>query len=289
MADAEVLEQVIDRIGDLPAMPATVAEVLQLTDDPNVEMEDVSRAIEDDPALTAKILQVSNSSYYGMRKHVGTLKLALVILGVREVRNIVLGVSVFDSLTGDGTDTKLAQEIWDEALSVAGLARLITGEMQLGLQGEEFIAGLLANIGRMILLREFGADYIDMYQELRHHPLKLRDEELGEFGYSHPDAAAALAHKWSLPDALADALWVQYPHPERPLDKIAAARVAAVVRIARVAVTDDFSNPSEALSLQDSEAWQVLASAKQTIPEDQRAVVLKGFVEKVKSAPSLPL
>lgn len=289
MAEPEALKEVLNRIGELPAMPATVADVLRLTDDPLVEMDDVSKAIEGDPALSAKILQVSNSSYYGMRQHVGTLKLALVILGVREVRNIVLGVSVFESVSSDGTDKRVAQKIWDEALQVAGMARLLTAEIKLGLQGEEFIAGLLSNVGRMILLREFGGDYAKLYTKLRATPLALRDQELSTFGYSHPEAAAALAVKWCLPQALCDALWYQYPVDNHLLSDNNASRVEAIVRISRMAVVDNFNTPDKAQSLKDVEAWEILASAKQAIPDDQRAKVLQGFVTKVSEAASLPL
>ena len=85
-------------VGDLPAMPAVVSEVLRITEDPKVDMQVVGRVIESDPAMAGKILKVSNSSYYGMKQFVGTLKMALVILGVREVRNIVLGISVFEAI-----------------------------------------------------------------------------------------------------------------------------------------------------------------------------------------------
>ena len=80
-------EKLLANVGDLPAMPEVVSEVLRLTDDPDTAMAQVSDVIQRDPALTAKILKVSNSPYYGMKQYVGTLKLAIVILGVREVRN----------------------------------------------------------------------------------------------------------------------------------------------------------------------------------------------------------
>ena len=98
MSKRSSVEKVVAKLGDLPAMPDVVAGVMELTADANVAVSEVSALIERDPALTAKLLKVSNSSYYGMRQVVGTLKLALVILGVREVRNIVVGISVLESL-----------------------------------------------------------------------------------------------------------------------------------------------------------------------------------------------
>ena len=111
MIDKKAVDRIIARVGDLPAMPAVVSEVLRVTDDPATAMSEVSSIVQADPALTAKILRVSNSSYYGMKQYVGTLKLALVILGVREVRNIVLGITVFETLKNEKSDVKLAEDI----------------------------------------------------------------------------------------------------------------------------------------------------------------------------------
>jgi len=92
------IEKIVAQVGDLPAVPKVVGDVLSMTEDPSVPMARVGEVIQRDPALTAKILRIGNSPYYGMRQYVATLKLALVILGAREVRNIVVGIAVLDTL-----------------------------------------------------------------------------------------------------------------------------------------------------------------------------------------------
>jgi len=153
MSDKTEIARIVSRVGELPAMPAVVAEVLRVTDDPASDMSAVSAAIQSDPALTAKILRVSNSPYYGMKQYVGTLKLALVILGVREVRNIVLCISVFEAVRDSERHVAAVHEIWNGSLRVAGLAKSLSTQLGLVLQGEEFIAGLLTDIGKVALLR----------------------------------------------------------------------------------------------------------------------------------------
>jgi len=287
MPQSDAIERVLDRVGELPAMPGSVAEVLNITNSPDVEMSDVSKIIEKDPALAAKILKVSNSSYYGMKQFVGTIKLALVILGVREVRNIVLGISVFDTMKGADVSMQVVQGIWDNSLHIAGLSKRLTGQLQLGLQGEEFIAGLLADIGKMIMLRELEGEYLRMLKATQGNPQRLLDEELNNFGYTHADASTALAIKWSLPTPLADALWSQYPHPERPLADAAEERLAAVIRLARLANEDDFASNQAAVSTLDAETWAILDNAKCPIAPDQRRATLSSLKDEVKSAPQL--
>jgi len=289
MSQAEAIERVLDSIGELPAMPGTVADVLQATSDPDVEMSDVSRLIEKDPAMAAKILKIGNSSYYGMKQFVGTIKLALVILGVREVRNIVLGISVFDSMKNDGVPPVVVQEVWNNSLVIAAVAKKLTSQLNLGLQGEEFITGLLADIGKMIPFREFKKDYAEIYRDHKHQPLALLDQERAEFGFTHADASTALATKWSLPPKLADSLWTQYPNVERPLGEASDDKLAAVIRIARLMSSEDFASPDALACTMDAEAWRVFDLSKTPIAPDRRRAVLSDILAEVKNAPAIAL
>jgi len=284
----EIVAKVTEQMGDLPALSTVVSEVLRMTEDPNTSTSDVCEVVQSDPGLTAKVLRVSNSSYYGMRQYVGTLKLALVILGVREVRNIVLGISVFDTLTGEQGDVRLAQEIWNESLRKAGFARHLSTHMGLGLQGEEFISGLLSDIGKMGLLRKSPEGYRKTLEE--HGTMSaLLEAERTAFGFDHADVAMALAENWSLPQTLAQALWYQYPRPDSSLTEARDPNLAAVSRITRLASHDDFSRPSGQLALADQDAWQVLSAARKPIPPEERYATLAGFIKDVDEAPAVPL
>jgi len=289
MVDQTAIEHITARVGDLPAMPAVVSEVLRITEDAATTMAEVSRSIETDPALTAKILRVSNSAYYGMRQYVGTLKLALVILGVREVRNIVLGISVFDTLKDQQGDVRVGQEVWDASLRVASIAKKLGTEMGLGLQGEEFITGLLTDIGKIVLLRHDPRSYSPIYDQFKNEPEELCKKEIDAFGCAHADVATALTVKWNLPPAISDALWHQYPDPRRPLTEAEDAKLAAVVRLAKWAAHDDFSEAGQPRCLQDTEAWELLSTVKHPILEKDRHAVLEAFLEVLKEAPRIEL
>lgn len=276
----KALDDLISRMGDLPALPAVVAEVLRITEDPNSAMAEVTQVIQSDPALTAKILRLSNSSYYGMRQQVGTLKLALVILGVREVRNIVLGISVFETLKGKSGDLAVAQDIWIDSLKTAGIAKGLASYLGLGFQGEEFITGLLADIGKMLLLRHLKQEYAKIFQQFRDDPTRLVMAEMLKVGYSHADASTALAVQWNLPKTLSDALWCQYRNPERPLKQAKDPKLAAVVRVAKMAALDDFEQDEGHRSLDDLEAWEILDGAKLPIPSEARKSVVEGLKQQ---------
>jgi putative nucleotidyltransferase with HDIG domain len=281
------LDQVIERVGDLPAIPEVVAEVLHATDDPMVDMSDVTEIIERDPAMTAKILRISNSPYYGMKQYVGTLKLALVILGVREVRNIVLGVSVFDTLK-DGKHNKLIPEsFWTHSFLVGGLSKQLAQTMRLGMHGEAFICGLLHDIGKLVLLRQMTTPYAKLLEASEGRSESLCDAEMSQYGFTHADAAAALAEKWNFPKTLADAIHLHHPARDVSLTAAKDPKLAAVVRLANSAVREDLGateGPSPATA--DSEIWTVLSTAPAPIESADRRRVLVALIDELKDAPA---
>jgi HD-like signal output (HDOD) protein len=184
---------------------------------------------------------------------------------------------------------RVVQEILNNSLTIAALSKKLTGHLSLGMQGEEFIAGLLSDIGKMIMFRELKLDYAEVYRKHNADPMAMIDAELSEFGYTHADAATALAAKWSLPHRLADALWTQYPNAERPLAEASDDKLAAVIRIARTMAGEDFASSAPLRCTTDGEAWAVLDMAKNPIPPDHRRDVLTGFLTEVKNAPQLSL
>lgn len=283
-------EHLVGVVGDLPALPAVVAEVLRITEDPSSSTADVSNIIQADPAMTAKVLRVSNSSYYGMKQYVGTLKLALVILGVREIRNIVLGISVFETLNDGSGEMKIAQDIWNRSLKTAGICKKMSTAMGLGLQGEEFIAGLLADIGIMGLLRkDASGTYRSIYESIGHQPLLLRKAEMAQFQFTHADVSKAMVSQWNLPQTLSDALGLQYSVAGHNLREAKDPKLAAVIRVAKALDYHAEDDARVTPALEEAEAWAILSEARKPIAEADRGAVMLEFIEELNSMPAMPL
>ncbi|HOT49847.1 MAG TPA: HDOD domain-containing protein [Candidatus Hydrogenedentes bacterium] len=288
-ARQERLEAIIESVGELPALPGIVADVLAITEDPAVAVSRISECVQRDPGLAAKILKVANSPHYGMKQYVSTLKLAIVILGIREVRNIVLGISLFETLQDGRVERTLAREIWAHSLQVAAWCRMIGASLNLGLQGEDFIGGLLHDIGKIVLLRQIGGDYFDLIKRSGGHGEVFCQMETNIFGFDHAGAAEALATHWNLPQSLSDALWMHHAAPERRLDEAAHPSLAALVRVANVAACEDFSEtvlePPPSCMLE--EAWSALDSPKAPKDPVGRYVLLSGFAAEIQEMPLL--
>lgn len=276
-------------MGDLPALPSVVSEVMSMTDDPSMGMDRISGQIERDPALTAKILRISNSPYYGMRQFIGTLKLALVVLGVREVRNIVLGVSVFETLQDDSMGSSLRHTFWDHAVFVAALSKRLGRKFVRGLDGEDFISGLLHDVGKMALWRKHGATYADFLAGDAGSGTALCEREREVFGYDHAEVAAALAAYWNLPKTLADALYCHHPASERKIADAKDPRLAALIRIADLAAHEEWSQTDESPvescpCCEDEEAWAPIVACGAPTNKAERRKLLAEFVAEMEEA-----
>ncbi len=281
----ENLERVLENVGELPGMPEVLADVLRLMNDPRAEMHRIGATIERDPALAARLLRVSNSAYYGLRGQVSTVKLALVMLGLREVRNIVVAMSLYSAVAGAVVESPLARRLWRHSLVVAGLCRRLGGDLRVGFQGEDFVAGLLHDLGKTVLWIRRGAPYRELLEVDNPAPLFQREE--AALGLTHAHVGAALLHNWGLPDALGDAVRLHHPDSEAALTDAEDPPLAALVRIANLAAHDDLDGPTDDAppqALLDAAAWEILDRLPNPLPPPRRISVLAAHKKEVASS-----
>jgi len=185
---------------------------------------------------------------------------------------------------------KIAQEIWNRSLKTAGTSRKLSSALGLGFQGEEFIAGLLADIGIMGMLRKDGkGPYHSLYDSLGHDLRTLCKAEQMQYGYTHAAVSRAMALQWNLPQTLSDALGVQYPGDGMRLKDAKDPKLAAVIRICKAMGHSGDVEDRIAPALYELEAWNILADARKPIAEDGRSALLSEFLEELNMVAALPL
>lgn len=282
----DTVESVVASVGELPSMPEVVAEVLAISRDPATTMVQIADTIAKDPVLAAKILEISNSSYYGMRQHVGSLKLALVILGVREVQNIVLAVSMFQSFPASPTERLLGVNLRKHSAIVGALAKRLAEESNARFQGDDFIAGLLHDIGKLVLWNQMGKRYETIVNDAKGNDVALRNLERERLGFTHADASAAMASAWRLPDQITDAIWRHHSDGGADLALAKEPKLAAAIRIANVADLEalDQNKPELCVACRDDEAWETLGG----VPAGDvsaRLDLLRQYLSEIRGVP----
>lgn len=206
------LRELIAGTHELASLPQTTARLLELLDDPTVEAVVLLDIIGRDPGLTANLLKLCNSAYYGRRREVGTLLEALVLLGNRTVLTLAFATSMGRVLRGDLAGYGMRKDVlWRHSLAVAfGAATIVRDDGRQQLGDRAFTAGLLHDIGKLLLAQPLARSL--EWEEAASGERNLLDLERQIVGFDHAEAGAALADAWRLPAQLVSAIrWHHQP------------------------------------------------------------------------------
>lgn len=226
-----MLNVLMDRIRKadrLPSLPSVALEVLRLTRNDDVSVEQLSRVIQNDPALCAKLLKIVNSSLFGVPREISSVRQATVILGLRSVKVMALSFSVVDVLRVRERDEFDMEGYWRRSLSTAVAARLIGKEVAPPMAEEAFVAGLLADIGAFAAWCCAPQEYQPVYRAALERRQPLWQAERDRLGGSHAAMSAELLRAWNLPEGICRAV---ASHHGEDLDTIppGSSTVARVV------------------------------------------------------------
>ena len=197
------LNRIIGKIEDLPTLPRTVLKITELVNNPKSSARDLSRIITDDQVLTARLLKLVNSSFYGFPQRISTVTGAIVLLGFDAIRNLLLTTSVFDVFSNHTKPAKFNQEkFWDHSLGCAVGAKVIGNFMRHDKIEELFVSGLLHDIGKIVEMMFLPKEFSKMTALVEEKNTLLREAELSVLGYTHAEIGKFLGERWNLPPKL---------------------------------------------------------------------------------------
>lgn len=223
------LEKIVSEVEDLPALPQVTIQVMKIADDPKATAQDMNNAIIQDQALTAKVLKLANSAYYGFSRKVSTVTEATVMLGFKAVKSIVLAASVSGMMSREVTGYALAPgELWQHSLACAIACRMIARKVKYPVPDIAYTAGLLHDIGKVILNHHVEGVYHEVVEKIEAGNTSFYDTEVEILGFSHADVGAKVAAKWNLPEELAEAI----AHHHDPEKAVVNPKLTAIVHTA---------------------------------------------------------
>jgi len=203
----EVMQRILKEVKDLPPFSAIANRALKLTNDPRSSAIDISRVISYDPAFTARVLRMANSAYYGFTRKVTTVSEAIVILGYETLKSVVLALTLqkfYDrEVAGYGLEKG---ELWKHSVGCALASRLIASQVKYPSIEEAFVAGLLHDVGKVIL-NQFVKEEIRKIIELSGtQGLSFAEAEKKVLGFDHQDIGSKVADKWNFNDKIVEAI-----------------------------------------------------------------------------------
>ncbi|MDK9701301.1 MAG: HDOD domain-containing protein [bacterium] len=197
----------LGEITNLPTLPSTLQEIIINIQDPNIDFRTLKQIIYRDPPLAARILRIANSAYFGRRDPTSSLETAFLILGLNEVIAIVSSIGVVNAFSHAGSHSFDRRILWKHSLLTGLTSRYFTRKLEFSSRtdGNEFIAGLLHDIGHIIINLYFPDEFGAVLEASQNgaNPLEAERELLGN---DHAELSGYLAERWRFPSSMTEAM-----------------------------------------------------------------------------------
>ncbi len=201
------LDTVINEVDELPSLPQVVIRVMELTDDPESTAFDIQEVLNQDQSMTAQVLRLANSVYYGYSRRIATVTDAIIMIGFNAVRSIVLAASVSKILKKELKGYVMDEgELWKHSQATAIFARLLAKRVKFRSIELAYTAALLHDIGKLVLNSFMNEAYQEVISIVNEEKLPFNEVEDTIFGYNHAILGGKVAEKWKLPPDLSEAI-----------------------------------------------------------------------------------
>ena len=254
------IDDVVRNLHDLPSLPDVVMELLSSIDAQDVDISVLAKKVSHDQALMAKTLRLANSPVYGLQVKVTTLTQAITFLGFQATRNLIIAAAVtgcFAEGKCPGFDFKA---FWRHSIATAACAKVLARRMKFN-QDYAFTAGLLHDIGRLVLVTSFPELYAQALALRKERDCELIEAEREVLGVDHVAAGIALAGHWNFSDTMRLAI-AHHHDPEEP----GAGFLATIVHVANAIVhaLDIARDEAELVPAVSSVAWTALGLTEES-------------------------
>jgi putative nucleotidyltransferase with HDIG domain len=216
------VDKIMDSMDGVKILKSVGLKIFQMANDPNATAEDITEVVQEDDYMSALILKVANSSYYGNSAHIKSINEAVVLLGFTGIKSIAVAASLM-AKKDDGSISKseiiIRERLWRHALSTGIAAKFIAEKLDFKDSGQAYITGMVHDIGRLAIFQYDQKLYhiIESYSLEKSVP--LIDAEMAVIGLDHAQIGALLLNKWNFPESIVQAVAYHHRYFEDMKDK----------------------------------------------------------------------
>lgn len=218
MGTQKSILKTIENISSIPTLPTAIERITKLLQNPKTSAEEIGKAITTDQALATKVLKLVNSAFYGFPGKISTITHAIVILGFSTIKNVVLTASIFDAFRkkGSGQEDFDLEQFWLHSIACGAAAQSIAKFLGNNDKEECFIAGLLHDLGKIIVCQYLPDDFGKMLANTKKKGILIYESEQELFDVTHQEVGAYITERWNLPKNLQYAVKFHHsPNPSR--------------------------------------------------------------------------
>ncbi len=205
-------------VKNLPTLPGIVAKLSRMAEDPDTTTEQMGKLISKDHILSAKLLKLVNSAFYGFPQKISSLSSAIILLGFNVIKSLIISASIFELMeTSD-------LELWEHSLGTAVIANVMAKRLGINDPEEVSTAGLIHDIGKVAIKMELPAEYDKICNLVEMKQISFLEAELLVLGIDHSEVGGWLAKSWFLPKKLVEPI-AHHHHPKKATDETLACAI----------------------------------------------------------------
>ncbi|MDR2387065.1 MAG: HDOD domain-containing protein [Deltaproteobacteria bacterium] len=252
--DRVQVKKEVRKIKNLPTVPGIVAKISRMVENPETSAAEVGRLISQDQVLSAKVLRMANSAFFGMSRKISSISQALVILGFEVVKGLVLTSSVFDMIQ------KSMAGLWEHSIGCAAASGAVATLLGREDAEEILVAGLLHDLGKVVLALNLPEEMRLIVEKVASGHILFYEAENQLLDFDHSELGQWLAEHWNLPESLAEPMRLHH----RPEKAVLKPECTAIVHIADIIIrAKGFGNGGDMLVPPISmAAWEMLGLKK---------------------------
>jgi len=226
-------QELVSGVVRLVSLPEVCIRVNEMMDDPVVNATDIGKVIAQDTSLTARLLKIVNSAFYGFQARIDTVSRAVTVIGLRELRGLVLAASAVESFSKLPNDVLNLVNFWRHSVYCGVVAQLLAQKCNVLHSERLFIAGLLHDIGKLVITNKMINESREVIKRVETKKIPDYDAEQAILGFDHAEVGGELLKEWNMPESLCNA--VKYHHRPRaamePTIEICIAHIANIITI----------------------------------------------------------
>ena len=205
------IKRITEKIIGLPTLPTVISKMIELVDNPKTSAASLANLISTDQALTARILKMANSAYYGFSREIFTVNMAIVIMGFNAVKEMGLSLSVYDMFKDLSNIRHFdVTQYWQHSIGCGVASKMMARRFRYNVIGEAFVSGLLHDIGKIVINQYLHKEFIQIMNRIADNNENLDDVEMELLGTHHGEVGGWLSDRWRLPVIISEA--IKYHH-----------------------------------------------------------------------------